>query len=136
MRMRNVFGLLSIMLAFVLALSGCSVAEKKTTGIGTAGGKEYYIIDLKQEDIEEYFTLVGEKSKVSVLNTQTGKSQITYYQPIEEGGWLAYNGGSIVAYFPSTFSQSNVKTACAMLTLSSEGMTIEEAKEYITWLNE
>ena len=136
MKRNNTCVLLCAMILLTCFLLGCSASGKKATGIRTASGKEYYIIDLKEAQMEDYFTLCGEKSKVSVLNTQTAKTQITYYQPIEEGGWVAYKEGSIIAYFPAAFSQGEVKNACAMLTLSSDGMTVEEAKKYIPWLGE
>lgn len=117
---------------FLFSLSGCK-AEKK--GVIDKGNYCYYVIALPSGEIEEYFTPTGENGQIAYTDVKTTSTVVVKHVPIEEGGWIAYTSNTI-AYIPPEAGESGMKSACTYIAINSDNrMTIQEAKDYIPWLN-
>lgn len=129
-----------ILLILVFTLIGCSSNAKAARGIRTVGDYTCYQIDLQGGTVEDYFTPVKPKGQVSVaLNGELGQGSagiVANYSKISEGGWIAYYK-NLVIYLPADVSETSVQVTCAAFRSldSSDCFTVDEAQEYLPWLN-
>ena len=138
----NRFFLFLCVLLLSFGLISCSSSNEERKGIRTVGDETCYQINLENNTVEDYFSLVKPDGQIVVTpfsfegKPEGGsRSVVVYYSQIEEGGWVAYSD-NLAIYFPSEVSESNVQMTCsAFLDITAdECYTIDEVREYLPWI--
>lgn len=126
-------------LAVCISITGCSSGNKNQHGIIMINEQPCYLIDLGENTVEDYFTLVNPNGQVSVaLNGELGpgrKGIVARYSKIDEGGWIAYYE-NLAIYFPPEVSEANVQISCSTFrSLDKKScLTVNEVREYLSWI--
>ncbi|MGM9556623.1 MAG: hypothetical protein ACI3VP_00020 [Oscillospiraceae bacterium] len=141
---KNSFLWMAALLVIAVLLVACAPAESKQSekkGVRTFKGTEYYVIDLAGADMDRYFDTIGSVNKVCVtmvdINGSSGERYegTVCYATVRQGGWLAWKmEDGKVAYIPASCGEDKVQLIACDFASYHGSMTLEEAKEYISWL--
>lgn len=130
-----------IAVALIVACSACGAEEKTPEGVINKDGGDWYIVKMPEgKSVKDYFTLTGESGYMHMTNMgQMDKSESmggANYSEVSEGGWIVY-GESVFMYIPYNISSSSAQMACSTLILNRDNcMSLEDAKQYISFLND
>lgn len=118
---------------------GCGTSSN--VGVCKEGEQEYYVISLPEGcSVDNYFNTKGEEGTISIVVCPPGELdgivKNVKYSNVVEGGCVAYIG-TCVAYIPYECGPQKIKTVCGLIANEPDDcMTIEMAKEYISFLED
>ena len=147
-RFFSVVILLTTTLCWFACTTTTSESSSNPKGILNYGGVDCYAINLKNEQLTKYFTLIGSECQIAMSYTglyQSSPSKktevISYCSARINGqtGTVIYrtNQTGLIIYLPNNFPEKHLRNVCSSyyLGLIDESMSIQEAEKYISSLN-
>ncbi len=144
-----------VFVALAILLMGClnlaennaeaEIEQELPVGVHQSNnGDYYYTIKLPTgAEVEDYFTLTGPKNTIHVAETDVDSYSedmgFVYYYTCTKGGWVAFSGKNPdrVMYIPEGLSAQQVQIICATFPYrAAKCMSMDEAKNYISWLQD
>lgn len=140
--MKRVIAIILVALVAVGLMACGSKEPELPDGVIAYKDHCYYVIRMMKDQVSTHFdmtgptntyvlTFVGEK-----MSGVTG-SMTVEYRKVEQGGWVAYSKAvNKVIYIPPEHSENDVAWIAQKLSGDlSSNMSIEQAKEYISFMH-
>ena len=135
--MRKVFAIFVSIIMCFSCFVGCATQEPELPdGVVSYRNHNYYVINITKEQAASYFNLTGPTNTYVVTDLGASSSVEVKYREVEQGGWLAYSDAvNKIIYIPSEYQEDDVSWVAQKLAGDLDSyMTIEQAKEYISFL--